>query len=266
MLAGISTKAASIAAALVIAAAAPAKAAETEVDLELVLAVDISYSMDLDELELQRQGYMAALTSEAVQKAIRGGIHGKIAVAYVEWAGTFDRRTIVDWTLIDGLEAANAFSNKLAEAPIHRAHRTSISGALLHSLPLFDGNGFDGMRQTIDVSGDGVNNQGPTVAEARDQVLAKGIVINGLPLMLKRPNYGRWEIENLDQYYKDCVVGGPGSFVIPVREKEQFAEAIRTKLVLEIAGREPPPRIIFAQGTPSVPCTIGEQRLRDWDP
>jgi hypothetical protein len=248
-------------------ASLPAAAAELEVDLELVLAVDISFSMDLDELDLQRQGYMAAVVSEPVQKAIRSGIHGRIALAYVEWAGTFSRRTVVDWQLVDGLESAANFASRLGEAPVQRAHRTSISGALLHAMPMFDGNGYEGIRRVIDVSGDGVNNQGPLVVSARDEVLARGIVINGLPLMLKRPNWGRMDIDNLDDYYRDCVVGGAGAFVIPVRAKEHFEEAIRTKLVLEIAGREPPPaRVIRAQARPRVPCTIGEQRSREWDP
>jgi hypothetical protein len=252
--------------AALLALSAPASAADTEVDLELVLAVDISFSMDLDELDLQRQGYMAAIVSEPVLKAIRTGIHGRIALAYVEWAGTFSRRTVVDWQIVDGPETAADFAARLGEASVQRAHRTSIAGALLYAMPMFDNNGYAGIRRVIDISGDGVNNQGPLVVNARDEVLARGIVINGLPLMLKRPSWGRMEIENLDDYYRECVVGGPGSFVIPVRAKEQFEEAIRTKLVLEIAAREPPARVFLAQAKPRVSCTIGEQRSREWEP
>jgi hypothetical protein len=246
--------------AALLAASSPAAAADTEVDLELVLAVDISFSMDLDELDLQRQGYMAALVSEPVLKAIRTGIHGRIALAYVEWAGTFSRRTVVDWQIVDGPESAADFAARLGEASVQRAHRTSIAGALLYAMPMFENNGYEGIRRVIDISGDGVNNQGPLVVNARDEVLARGIVINGLPLLLKRQTWGLADIVDLDLYYRDCVIGGPGSFMVPVRERSQFAEAIRTKLILEIAGRAPTARIMKAAATPSVSCTIGEQQ------
>jgi hypothetical protein len=245
---------------LALGCAASARAADTEVDLELVLAVDISYSMDFDELQLQREGYVAALTSKQVLDAIAEGVIGKIAVIYVEWAGSMDQQTVVDWQMIDGLAAAEAFTAKLAAAPVRRAYRTSISSALNYAAPLFDGNGFEGLRRAIDVSGDGANNQGPVVTTARDAVLARGIVINGLPLLLKRQTWGLADIVDLDLYYRDCVIGGPGSFMVPVRERSQFADAIRTKLILEIAGREPPARIMKAAVTPGVSCTIGEQQ------
>ncbi len=240
--------------------AASARAADTEVDLELVLAVDISYSMDFDELQLQREGYIAALTSKQVLDAIAEGIVGRIAVTYVEWAGSMDQQIIVDWQVIDGADAAEAFTAKLAAAPVRRAYRTSISAALNYAAPLFEGNGFEGLRRAIDVSGDGANNQGPVVTTARDAVLAQGIVINGLPLLLKRQTWGLADIVDLDAYYRDCVIGGPGSFMVPVRERSQFADAIRTKLILEIAGREPPARVMKAAARPTVSCTIGEQQ------
>ena len=130
----------------------------------------------------------------------------------------------------------------------------------MYSASLFESNGFRGIRRVIDVSGDGANNQGPRVTVVRDEVIAKGITINGLPIMLKRPNYATMDLDNLDIYYEDCVIGGAGAFVVSVRERDKFKEAIRTKLVLEIAAREPPARIIpAAADAPRVRCTIGEE-------
>jgi hypothetical protein len=223
---------------------------ETTVDVELVLAVDISYSMDPEELELQREGYAWALTSPEFLNALREGIHGRIAVTYFEWAGSSEQRVVVPWRVVDGPESAGSVATDITQAPIRRAARTSISGALTFGMNLFDINPHRGVRRVIDVSGDGANNSGQVVTVARDEVLAKGITINGLPIMLKRPSYATMDIELLDDYYEDCVIGGPGSFVIPVKEREKFIEAIRTKLVLEIATLAPEPR---------VPCTIGER-------
>jgi Protein of unknown function (DUF1194) len=231
-----------------------------DVDVELVLAVDISYSMDPEELTLQREGYMAAITSPEFLNALRGGMHARVAVTYVEWAGVIEQRIVMPWRLIDGGAAAEAVAAEIGRASLRRAYRTSISGVLNFAVPLFDGNGFGGIRRVIDVSGDGTNNQGPLVTLARDEVLAKGITINGLPIMFKRPNPATMDIPNLDVYYEDCVIGGPGAFVIPIREREKFKEAIRTKLVLEIAGRTPQPRVIpAAADAPRISCTIGER-------
>src|SRR5215475_10228060 len=210
------------------------------VDVELVLAVDVSYSMDPEEQALQREGYITGITSRDFMQALRHGINGKVAMTYFEWAGPYDQKIVVPWRLIDGPEAADAFANEIARAPYRRASRTSISGALHFAKPLFDGSGYRGIRRVIDVSGDGANNSGPFVTLMRDDVLAAGITINGLPIMLKRPNSFTMDIENLDVYYEDCVIGGPGAFVIPIREREQFKEATRTKLVLEVASRTPP--------------------------
>jgi hypothetical protein len=158
------------------------------VDTELVLAVDVSYSMDPEEQQLQREGYMAALTSREFMQALKGGMHSKVAVTYFEWAGPFDQKIIVPWRLIDGPETADGVANDIARAPYRRASRTSISGALQFAKPLFDASGFNGIRKVIDVSGDGANNSGPPVTLIRDEVLADGVTINGLPIMLKRPN------------------------------------------------------------------------------
>src|SRR5205823_3717711 len=242
---------------------------------ELVLAVDVSYSMDPEEQALQREGYIAGITSRDFMQALRSGQHGKVAVTYFEWAGPYDQKIVVPWRLIDGPEAADAVASEIARAPYRRASRTSISGALSFAKPLFDGSGYSGFRRVVDVSGDGANNSGTFVTLARDDVLADGITINGLPIMLKRPNSFTMDIEQLDVYYEDCVIGGPGAFVIPIREREQFKEATRTKLVLEVAGHTPPSRsrhadkaaermIVPAQArAPRISCTIGEQMWRD---
>ena len=187
----------------------------TNVDVELVLAVDISYSMDPDELALQRDGYAKAITSREFLHALRDGIHGKIAVTYFEWAGAFEQKVVVPWRLIDGPESADSVAAEIAGAPIRRAARTSISGALLFGTALFDSSGYRGIRRVIDVSGDGANNHGQLVVVARDEVLSKGITINGLPIMLKRPSFSTMDIDMLDIYYEDCVIGGPGAFVVP---------------------------------------------------
>ena len=234
------------------------------VDTELVLAVDVSYSMDPEEQQLQREGYIAALTSREFMQALRGGTHSKVAVTYFEWAGPYDQKIIVPWRLIDGPETADGVANDIARAPYRRASRTSISSALEFARPLFDASGFNGIRRVIDVSGDGANNSGSPVTLIRDQVLADGVTINGLPIMLKRPNTFTMDIENLDIYYEDCVIGGPGAFIVPINSREQFKEAIRTKLVLEIADRVPERRIVPAQArNPRISCTIGEQMWRD---
>jgi hypothetical protein len=230
------------------------------VDAEVVFAVDVSYSMDPDEQALQREGYVQALTSRDFLDALRGGMHGRIAVTYVEWAGVFDQKIIMPWRLIDGPATAAGVADEIARAPYRRAYRTSISGALMFSAPLFENNGYQGIRRVIDVSGDGTNNQGPPVAGLRDDVIAKGITINGLPIMLKRPNPSMMDIPDLDIYYEDCVIGGPGAFVVPIKERDQFKGATRTKLVLEIAGLAPERIVVPASAAaPRISCTIGER-------
>lgn len=242
--------------------AMPSRAdAQTQVDVELVLAVDISYSMDFDELALQREGYITALRSKEFIDALRGGAYGKIALIYIEWAGTHEQTVVVPWTLIDGRAAAEAFAARLAEAPVRRTYRTSISGGLIFSATQFGNGGFKGTRRVIDISGDGTNNQGPLIEPTRDEIVAKGIVINGLPLQLKSPTGSMLDINDLHVYYEDCVIGGPGSFVIPVRSRDQFINAVRQKLVLEVSGITPPSiaRTVPAAKPPRVSCTIGEQ-------
>ncbi len=226
--------------------------APVEVDLALVLAVDISGSMDPEEQALQREGFVEAFRSPLIHEAIRDGSLGRIAVVYLEWAGTPSQQVAVPWTIIEGAEGAIAFADQLARSRIWRAPRTSLSGAIDRSVKLLEESRVEPVRRVIDISGDGANNQGRPVLEAREEALAKGITINGLPLMLKRPN--SIDSENLDTYYRDCVIGGPGSFMIPIRERQQFAEAIRTKLIREIAGHFVEPVIVPAQADRPVDC------------
>lgn len=234
------------------------------VDVELVIAVDVSYSMDPEEQALQREGYVQALTSREFMRALREGANGKIAITYFEWAGQFDQKIIMPWRLIEGPESADSVAAEIAAAPSRRASRTSISGGLLFAKPLFDHSGYRGLRRVIDVSGDGANNSGALIVPTRDDVLAAGITINGLPIMLKRPARGTMDIENLDVYYEDCVIGGPGAFVVPIHERKQFIEATRTKLVLEISGREPEPRVVpVSSDKPRISCTIGEKMWQE---
>ena len=239
-------------------------AAETRVDLELVLAVDVSYSMDLDEQRLQRDGYVEAFRDPEIIKAIQSGQHGRIAVIYVEWAGWGTHQVVVPWTLVDGQVAAEALAKRLSQAPISRHRRTSLSGALTFSELQF-GAGFKGERLVIDVSGDGPNNSGPPVGPVRDELVEKGIVINGLPVLLRPGGPGTmFDIANLDEYYAACVIGGPGSFMIPIKEKSEFASATRQKLLLEIANREPPPTLLRAADRPAPDCMVGEQLWRKY--
>lgn len=240
---------------------APAAAAanETEVDLALVLAVDVSRSMDDDEQKLQREGFVEAFRSPFVHDAIRKGVLGRIAVVYMEWSGPYEQKVVVPWTVVDGPERAADFSARLAEAPIGRIYSTSISGAIDAGLKLLGESGVDPLRRVIDVSGDGPNNTGRVVTLARDEAVRQGVTINGLPFMLKRPT-GYGDIENLDEYYKDCVIGGPGAFIVPVREARHFADAIRTKLVREIAALppDPEPLVRSAEDRERSNCLIGE--------
>lgn len=246
----------------VLGSAAGARA-EQEVDLELVLAVDVSYSMDLDEQRLQRDGYVEAFRDPEIIKAIESGRHRRIAVTYVEWAGWEVQQIVVPWTVVDGQATAEALAQKLVAAPISRHRRTSLSGALSFSDRQFGRGEFRGLRRVIDVSGDGPNNSGPPVVPIRDELVDKGIVINGLPIILKPGGPGSmFDIEHLDRYYADCVIGGDGSFMIPIREKSEFATATRQKLLLEIAGLEPEPRIVRVADRPKSDCTVGENLWR----
>jgi hypothetical protein len=235
---------------------------EAEVDLALVLAVDVSLSMEPDEQELQRQGFIEALRSPEVHQAIHKGMLGRIAVTYIEWAGASHQEVIVPWSVIEEPNDSLRFADRLAQSPTNRVGYTSISGAIDFSLRQLRENGVQSTRQVIDVSGDGPNNQGRTVTLARDEAVARGITINGLPIMLKRPT-GSWDIDDLDLYFQDCVIGGPGAFMIPVRAKHQFIDAIKTKIIREIAAQPQPQALVQpAQAASSANCLVGEIRTR----
>jgi hypothetical protein len=220
--------------------------------------------MDLDELAVQREGYAQAIVSKEFLQALKTGPNGKIAITYFEWAASSDQKIIIPWRVIDGPEAADAIANDILKTPIRRASRTSISGAINFAMPLFEENPYRGIRRVIDISGDGPNNNGTPVTPARDAALAKGITINGLPIMVKEPSYSTMDIENLDFYYEDCVIGGPGSFVVAIKDRDKFKEAIRTKLLLEVAGRMPErPIVPVAAKEPRVSCLVGEKIWQD---
>jgi hypothetical protein len=228
--------------------AGPARAADVPVDVELVLAVDISGSVDEVEARLQREGYIAALRHPDLIAAIQGGMTGRIAVTYVEWANAQFQRTLLEWTMLEAPEDAIAFSDALAESPLISVPWTSLSGAIDYAASLFDGNGYEGIRRVIDISGDGYNNRGRPPDLARDEAVAAGITINGLPIINDRPNpWGGVPPADLDRYYEQRVIGGPGAFVVVAEDYTAFAAAILSKLLLEIAGTGPPPRPVASR-------------------
>lgn len=272
-----------LAAALLAASVAlrPAHARET-VDLELVLAVDVSGSIDEEEAILQRKGYIEALNHPQVLAAIKAGYHGRIAVIYIEWAGDHYQRLVADWTVIGDAAGARKFTDAVAKVPVSVELWTSISGAIAYTARLFDPERFSSKRRVIDISGDGPNNRGENVAVTRDMAVRMGITINGLAIINDRPSrYGLMPMPNLDYYYEDCVIGGRGAFVVVAESFNDFARAVRRKLVLEIAGWDAEPRHadanarllhFVADGGPKArrdhrrpPCDYGERRRMDMD-
>lgn len=235
--------------------------AEPKLDLALVLAVDVSSSMDPNEQRLQREGFIEAFRSPRVHKAIQKGILGRIAVTYLEWSATDDQTIIVPWTVIDGPDAATNFARKLAYQPTRRGTTTSISSAIDFSAKLFGDVDGEAARHVIDLSGDGPNNDGSPVTQARDQALANGITINGLPIMIKGPDAG-WDMDNLDLYYRDCVIGGPGSFMQPIQDADQFAALIEIKIIREISDLRGQDRLSKTAGV-AVDCQTGEKKRQE---
>jgi hypothetical protein len=214
--------------------ARPGHAAEP-VDVLLVLAVDVSRSVDEEEARLQREGYREALSDPRVVDAITRGMIGAVAVAYVEWAGIEYQRLVLPWTRISNQREADGWAMGLAEAPRSSLSWTSISGAIDFSRRILAEAPFEGTRRVIDVSGDGVNNSGRPAELARDEAVAEGITINGLPIVNDRPTFGRMPPVPVDQYYADSVIGGPGAFLIVAEDFTVFASAVRRKLIREIA-------------------------------
>jgi hypothetical protein len=240
------------------------------VDLELILAADVSGSMTRDELRIQREGYVNALRDVDVINATLSGTRGRIAVAYFEWASPDDQRLIVPWTVIDGPDSARSFADALKQQPITTyfygglaSGGTSISGALSFSSRLLRTSGLRADRQVIDVSGDGPNNCGAPIAPIRDSVISRGATINGLAISSSKRAAGdtmnSFGKPSLEWYYKGCVIGGPGAFVITIGDRADFEKAVRRKLVLEIAGAPPQIQPAAESLSPRPDCfTIGQ--------
>ena len=235
--------------------------ADMPVDLELILAVDVSGSIDRGEAHLQREGYTRALTSADVVNAIKSGPLGKVAMTYVEWAGMGHYNVVVDWQIVNSMESAEKFVSHLDRIPFQNAHRTSLSDAIDRSVRHFAANGFKGTRRIIDISGEGANNYGRLVTEARDDALKKDVIINGLPILTNTKSGTYPTIPDLDLFYRDCVIGGPGAFHVVAHGFDDFARAVRKKLILEIADIQPSRLWLASADTrESPPCDIGEWR------
>lgn len=233
--------------ALVMVSTQPVLAAE-HVDLLLVLSSDVSRSVDHPKFLLQREGYAAAISDPLVMEAIKSGPHQRIAVCFVEWSGFGAQKLVIDWTMIDSPGAARKFGDQLLELPRAFADRTSISGGIEFAATQLERAPFEGSRRTIDVSGDGTNNAGRDVKLARDETIAKGIVINGLVILSDRPVPWNAEHTNppggLEKYYQDNVIGGPGAFVLVAENFNSFGRAIIKKMIAEIALHSAAPHTV----------------------
>ena len=213
--------------------------AET-VDVQLVLAADVSRSIDNDEFKLQREGIATALQSPEVLRAIRSGPIGAIAISFVEWSGSGEQNVVLDWSVIRDEEGAAVVADQILKAPRSFVGRTSISEGIDFSVKRLEASGMTSTRRIIDVSGDGTNNSGRPITEARDDALARGIVINGLAIINLNPNFGYLAHTQppggLPNYYRENVIGGPGSFVLQIEDFHSFAQAMVQKLVQEISA------------------------------
>jgi hypothetical protein len=227
--------------------AIPAAFAVEQVDLLLVLSSDVSRSVDHPKFLLQREGYASAVSNSQVLDAIKSGPNGKIALSFVEWSGYGAQKLVIDWTVIDGAATARKFGDQLVELPRSFADRTSISGGIDFSAAQLARSSFDAPRKTIDVSGDGTNNAGREVRLARDEAVAKGIVINGLVILSERQMPWNAEHTNppggLEAYYRENVIGGPGAFVMVAEDFQSFGRAIIKKMIAEIATLRTGPRM-----------------------
>ena len=240
---------------LAVALAAPlassAPAAPQAVDLELVLATDNSQSIDRSEALLQRQGIAAAFKHPDVVRAIQAGTYGRIAVAYIDWSSLPFSKLTIDWRIISDRASADGFADALLKAPFVYGQGTAIGETLEIAAELIETNAIEGTQRSIDVSGDGPNNTGPPVYQVRDEVAAKRITINGLPV-ISTGEYGQGDwgsyYGELENYYLNCVIGGPRAFAIPAKGFQEFAEAVRRKLVLEISDAAPLPSPVIRTG------------------
>ena len=230
-------------------------AGSEDVDLALVLVTDVSRSIDDSEFALEKDGYAAAFKSDQVLSAIKSGPLGAIAVSYVEFASGFEVKTVLDWTVIRDPASAKVFIEKLAAAPRSFWGRTAISAGIDHAVGMLAENGYNATRRTIDVCGDGTNNAGREVSAARDDAIAAGITINGLAIINEHPV--SWTFAHvqppggLPNYYRENVTGGPGSFVLEVRDFKSFGDAMTRKLVAEIASRPVPLKPVRLELEPS---------------
>jgi hypothetical protein len=214
--------------------------AQPAADLQLVLAVDASGSVDQYRFELQKRGYVAAFRHARVLQAIRSGPNQAIAVTMAQWTGPMMQVHVVGWMLVGDDESAAAFASAIEQAPRQLfGGGTSISGAIDYAMTLFPKSPFRAPRRVIDISGDGSNNRGRPVTFARDEAVAAGVGINGLPILALEPD--------LDRYYQDSVIGGPGAFVVAAKDYETFGEAILKKLITEIAANDRQPIRLHAR-------------------
>jgi hypothetical protein len=209
------------------------------VDLELVLLADATGSIDNAEIAFQRKGYAEALASQDVLDAIATGAHQRIAVTYVEWGDFQSQDVVVPWSVIDGEASASAFGDALLAAPRRAFGRNAIGQALVFGKALVETNAHEGYRKVIDLSADSANSwNGIPLSIAREQVVAAGITINGLAILCRACN-GRPANYDLEKAFEDTIIGGPDAFVITAENMQQFATAVKRKLVLEIAGLTP---------------------------
>jgi Protein of unknown function (DUF1194) len=257
---------------LVGGSAAGAPAAQ-RVDLALVIATDVSYSVDENEARFQREGAITAFRNADVVKAIQSGSLGRIAVTYIDFSSYQSNRILVGWTLVSDKASADAFADTLAAKPRTLGVQTSISSGLELAERLLETSGIEASKRVIDVSGDGPNNDGHLVEKVRDEIVAKGIVINGLPIMTPADRFDVYYLPDLDKYYAGCVIGGPGSFTQIAHGFEDLERALRRKLILEIsdAGERQTPLLfkVATAGAPRAPqtpharyekgCDIGER-------
>lgn len=210
------------------------------VDLELVLAVDVSSSIDEAEARRQREGHVAALADPEVIAAIQSGGYGRIAVMYLEWADADFQRVVAPWTVIETEADARAFAATLATAPFVSGRRTAIGAAIDNSVSLIAGNGYEGVRRVVDLSGDGPQNAGPSLAAARDRAVDDMVTINGLPIDNASQHPFRPSVSiDVAAYFEREVIAGPGAFISPTDEHHDFVDALTRKLIIEIANLDP---------------------------
>jgi hypothetical protein len=226
-----------------------ASRAAEHVDLLLVLASDVSRSVDTRKFQLQREGYAAALSNPRVIDAIKSGPHGKIAICFVEWSGATSLKLVIDWTVVGDAASARKIGDQMLELPRSFADRTSISAGLEFSMVQLERAPYQAVRRTIDVAGDGTNNSGRDIVSVRDEILAKGVTINGLVILSETPLPWNPEHTNpaggLDNYYRNNVTGGPGSFVMVAENHNSFGQAIVKKMIAEIAWVEPKKPVVM---------------------